>query len=150
MAKVDLLHVPYKGDAEMTLDLINNRITMSFSAITAVLPHLKSGKVKMLAVTTRKRVASFPNVPSIAESGYPDYEWINWFGFVAPAGTPPQILAKLQREIAAVTNSPAIQADYREASYETLNSSPVQFAEFLKRDYAYLGEVIRKVGLQPQ
>jgi tripartite-type tricarboxylate transporter receptor subunit TctC len=115
-----------------------------------VLSHLKSGKVKMLAVATRKRVASFPNVPTIAESGYADYEWINWFGFVAPAGTPPQILAKLQQEIKAVTNTAAMQADYRDAAYEMVNSSPREFAEFLKRDYAYLGEVIRKIGLQRQ
>ena len=148
MAQIDLLHVPYKGDAEMTLDLVNNRITMSFGAITAALPHLKSGKLKMLAVTTRKRVASFPNVPTIAQSGYPDFEWINWVGFVAPAGTPAPILAKLQQEIKAVTNTPAMQADYRDAAYEMVNSSPQEFAAFLKRDHTYLGDVIRKIKLK--
>jgi tripartite-type tricarboxylate transporter receptor subunit TctC len=150
MAQIDLLHVPYKGDAEMTLDLVNERITMSFGAITAALPHLKSGKLKMLAVTTRERVASFPNVPTIAESGYPDFEWINWGGFVAPAGTPPHVLAKLQQEIKAVTNTPQMQADYRDAAYEMVNSTPQEFAAFLKRDYAYLGELIRKLRLKSE
>jgi tripartite-type tricarboxylate transporter receptor subunit TctC len=150
MAKLDLLHVPYKGDAEMTLDLVNDRITMSFGAITAALPHLKSGKLKMLAVTTSKRVASFPNVPTIAESGYPQYEWTNWGGFVAPAGTPPHILTMLQQAIKDVTNTPQMQADYRDAAYEMVNSTPQEFTEFLKRDYAYLGEVVRRIGLQRQ
>ncbi len=149
MANIELLLIPYKGDSETMLDLVNNRLSMSFATPTATLPHLKSGKLKALAVTSVKRLAILPNVPTMQESGFADYEWHNWFGYMAPATTPAAAIARLQREFAAVVQSADLRADFLSAGYEIIASTPEQFTAVVKRDQPRYGKLIRDIGLEP-
>jgi tripartite-type tricarboxylate transporter receptor subunit TctC len=150
LAGIDMLHIPYKSDTETILDLTNGRISMSIATLTGAIPHLKSGKLKALAVTTRQRLSLFADIPTMAEAGYPDFEWHNWFGFVAPVGTPSAIIDKLQKEITAVFEDAALRTEYLNAGYEIVNSSPEAFAALLKKDHERYGKLIRDIGLKAQ
>ena len=148
MANIELLLIPYKGDSETMLDLVNNRLTMSFATPTATLPHLKADKLKALAVTSVKRLAILPNVPTMQESGFADYEWHNWFGYMAPAATSPTVIARLHQEIAAVMQSAALRTDFLGAGYEIVAGSPEQFTAAVKRDQTRYRSLIRAIGLE--
>jgi tripartite-type tricarboxylate transporter receptor subunit TctC len=150
LAGIDMLHIPYKSDAETMLDLTNGRISMSVATVTLATPHIKSGKLKPLAVTPRQRISLFADVPTMAEAGYPDFEWHYWAGFVAPAGTPTAIIDKLQKEITAVFEDAALRTEYLNAGYEIVNGSPEAFAALLKKDYERYGKLIRDIGLKAQ
>jgi tripartite-type tricarboxylate transporter receptor subunit TctC len=147
-AGVDLLLIPYKGDSETMLDLVNNRLTMSFATPTSTLPHLKAGKLKALAVTSVKRLAILPNVPTMQESGFPDFEWHNWFGYMLPSATSPAVIARLQRDFAAVMQSAELRVDFLNAGYEIVAGSPEQFKQVVKRDQERYGKLIRAIGLE--
>jgi tripartite-type tricarboxylate transporter receptor subunit TctC len=148
MANIELLLIPYKGDSETMLDLVNDRLTMSFATPTATLPHLKADKLKALAVTSVKRLAILPNVPTMQESGFADYEWHNWFGYMAPAATSPTVIARLHQEIAAVMQSADLRTDFLGAGYEIVAGSPEQFTAAVKRDQTRYRTLIRAIGLE--
>jgi tripartite-type tricarboxylate transporter receptor subunit TctC len=115
-----LLHIPYKGSGPLTTDLLGGQVQMSFDTITPVLPHIKGGKLRALAVTTGKRSSALPDVPTLAESGLKDFDAGTWFGVLAPAGTPKDVLAKLSAEMVKVIHSP----DFRQRMAE-IGAEPV-------------------------
>ncbi|GJG93822.1 tripartite tricarboxylate transporter substrate binding protein [Cupriavidus pauculus] len=124
-----LLHVPYKGSGPLTTDLLGGQVTMSFDTLTTVLPHIKSGKLKALAVTTAKRSSALPDVPTMEESGLKGFDIGTWFGVLAPAATPKPIVTRLNAEIVRIVSSPDFQQRMIAAGAEPMSSTPEAFAK---------------------
>jgi tripartite-type tricarboxylate transporter receptor subunit TctC len=135
--------IPYKGGADAMNDLIGGRIGAMFPDIASGLPQIKGGKIKPIAVASEKRVAALPDVPTIGESGYPGFEAWAWQGFVAPAGTPPDVIRRLNAEFAKVLADPAIRQRLSESGFEPQSSSPEEFTAYMKREIAKWERVIR-------
>lgn len=136
MAGVDMLHVPYKGDAPAVTDLIGGQVNMIFGTAVAFLPHVKSGKVAALAVTNPTRSTTQKDLPTVSEAGVPGYEAVQWFGIAAPTGTPNDIVQKLQAETAAVLAMPDVRKRFTELGFDVVGSTPSGFADFLRAENA--------------
>jgi len=144
MAGVQLLHVPYKGSGPLTTDLLGGQITMSFDAITPVLPHIKAGKLRALAVTTSKRSGALPGVPTLDEAGLPGFNLGTWFGVLAPAGTPKDIVARLNTEIVKLINSPEFRKRMDDIGAEPVGNTSEQMAQQIRDDTERFAELVRK------
>ena len=134
MAKVDMVHVPYKGDAQMVTDLIGGQVDIAFGTAVAFLPHLKSGKLVGIAVTNPVRSLSMPNLPTVAEAGVPGYEAVQWFGIVAPQGTPDPVVKRLNTELRAVLAMPDVRARFAELGFDVVGNSVEEFAGFIRSE----------------
>lgn len=146
MAGVNVVHIPYKGAAPATTDVIAGQIQMSFASTPGAVPMVKAGKVKPLAVTSAKRVAKLPDVPTVAESALPGYEASVWYGVVAPAGTPRDIVQRLNMEIARIVADPVHRERMLAADFEPTTSTPEQFAAFIKSETAKWAKVVKASG----
>lgn len=142
-----LLHVPYKGSAAALTDLLGGQIDAMFSDLVVLLPMVQSGKVVALAVTSRQRHPMLPNVPTVAESGYPGFEALSWQGFFAPAGTPPAVLDTLSREINKAIQSPDIRDYFGSRGFILEGSTPAAFKAFVDKEVARWGRIVRKAGV---
>ena len=131
IAEVDILHVPYKGSAPAHLDLMSGRVDMMFDNIVPVTPHIQSGKLKALAVTTKERAPALSNVATMAESGYANFEAVAWFGVLTPEGTPAPVVDKLSREINAVLQTPEVNAKLVSMGANVVGTSPADFRKFM-------------------
>lgn len=149
MAGIDILHVPYKGTTTALPDILNGRVNMIFDG-GAMLPQAQAGKVRLLAVTGSKRVASLPEVPTMAEAGVPGYELIIWFGVTAPAGTPRPIVSRLSREIGEIQKQPAFKERFAASGVELATTTPEAFAELIKHDIQKWTKLLRDAGVAPQ
>ena len=149
MAKVDLLHVPYKGTSPAIADLVSGQVQLSFTD-PSVMPQVAAGKLRLLAQTSPTRSALFPDVPTIAEAGLPGYSAVNWYAFFAPAGTPPDIIKRLQADIAAVLAEPEVKAKLEAAGMGPAPSTPEELAAFVADDTRRWGEVIRTAGIKTE
>jgi tripartite-type tricarboxylate transporter receptor subunit TctC len=150
IAGIDLVMVPYKGGGPAMIDVISGQIPMMFSSVTQVLPHVRSGKLKVLAVGAAKRSPALPDTPTVAEAGYPGYEVYVWWGVVAPAGTPVAIVDKLHREITAVLSEPETRTRLANDAAETLIVTPVEFGKFMRDDVKKWTEVAKQAGIHVQ
>jgi tripartite-type tricarboxylate transporter receptor subunit TctC len=150
MTGTKMLHVPYKGSAAAHPDLIGGRTAMIFDTITAILPHVKAGAVKALAVTTAKRSGSMPELPTIAESGLAGYDTSTWGGILAPAGTPKDVIARLNTEINKVLEAPDVRAKLTGAGIEIQGGAPRQFAEYIEAEIVKWGKVTKDAGIIPE
>ena len=146
LAKVDMQHVPYKGSAPAVTDLLGNQIGIMFDNMPSAIQHVRSGKLVPLAVTTAKRSAELPNVPTIAEAGVPGYEATSWFGMFAPAGTPAPVLAKLNAAIVKVLAQPDVKKKINEQGAEVYSETPEQFAAFIQAESVKWGKVVKESG----
>ncbi len=146
MAGVNLIHIPYKGSPQAVIDLMAGEVALMFSPSSTVLPHVKSGRLRALAVTTASRLPSLPELPTVAESGLKGYETLTWFGFVAPAKTPPAIVARLNAEIVKVLAMPEVRSQFAAQGIETLGGTPEQFAAYIREEIAKWAKVIRLSG----
>ncbi len=146
MAHVDIVHIPYKGAAPATSDVIAGQIQMSFASTPGSIPMVKAGKVKPLAVTSAKRIAKLPDVPTIAEGALPGYEASVWYGVVAPAGTPRPIVLRLDKQIASIIANPAHRDRMLAADFEPSTSTPEQFSAFIKSETAKWAKVVKASG----
>jgi len=142
-AGIAMTPIPYKGGADALSDLIGGRIGALFPDIATGLPQIRAGKIKALAVASEKRVAALPGLPTLGESGYPGFEAWAWQGFVAPAGTPHDIVMKLNGAFAKVMADPAIKQRLSESGFEPQTSTPDEFAAYLKSEIAKWAKVIR-------
>ena len=142
-------HVPYKGSAQIATDLIGGHIDAAIDGITGLTPHVRSGKLRLLAITNPTRVSTFEGVPTIAES-VPGYDSRGWFGYIAPAGTPRDIVALLNAEINRAMSAPDVKDKLTAAGLFIVTESPEYFASVLKSDYAKYGKLIRDIKFQPQ
>lgn len=146
MAKVQMVHVPYKGSAPAVTDLLGNQVGIMFDNMPSVIQHVRSGKLRPLAVTTAKRSPELPDVPTIAESGLPGYEASSWFGLLAPAGTPPAVIAKLNAAIVKVLGQADIRKRITDQGAEVYRETPEQFASFIQAEGIKWGKVVRDSG----
>lgn len=147
MAGIQMTHVPYKGPQANT-DLLAGRLDLIFDAITTATPFIKEGQYRALAVTTKSRSPLLPDVATIAELGYPDYQASNWYGIVAPAGTPPQLIARLNAIFVKAIRSPEATQRLEKMGLIVSANSPAEFDQFLKDEYKRMGEVVRAAAVK--
>ncbi len=138
-----LLHVPYKGSGPLTTDLLGGQVTMSFDTLTTVLPHVKAGKLRALAVTTAKRSTALPDVPTLQEAGLKGFDIGTWFGVLAPAATPKPVLTRLNAEIVKIVNSPDFQQRMIAAGAEPMPSTQEAFAKRISDETAKFATLVR-------
>jgi tripartite-type tricarboxylate transporter receptor subunit TctC len=150
MAGIKLNHVPYKGSGPAQQDLMSGIVKVSFVGTPIAIPHMKSGRLKALGVSTAKRSPEIPEVPTIAEAGVPGYEAIVWIGMLAPAGTPREIVAKLNGEIGRLVRADEVKKLLAPTGMEPDPDTPVQFGAYLKADYDKWGRVVRESGATVQ
>ena len=148
MAGIKMNHVPYKGSAQATTDLIAGHIQVSVPGINNVLPHVEAGRLRALGVTSRYRSAEMPGVPTIAESGVPGYEAVLWLGILVPAGTPRDIIARLNREITGVLSQPEVRKGFARIGTDVVATDPVKFAELIRSEVAKWAKVVKETGVQ--
>ncbi len=149
-AGIDMLHVPYKGSAGAITGLMSGEIAFMFNAVHAVLPQAKAGKLKILAVAGAKRSPVEPAIPTVAESGYPEFDVDLWYGLLAPAGTPKQIVARLNTEITQILSSPEMRETLANQGLDVVTSTPEQFAALMKTDLARWAQVIKTAGIRAE
>lgn len=146
-AGLDMAHVPYKGSGAAHADLMGGQIEVMFDNLVALLPHFKSGKLRPLAVTSLKRQALLPDVPSLSESGVKDFEALAWFGFVAPPGTPKEIITKLNAEIVKVLAIPEIRQRLIDGGSEVIANTPEAADRFLQDEMGRWGVVVKAANI---
>ena len=146
MTGTDILHVPYKGSSPAISDLLGNQVTMMFDNLPSAISHIRSGKLRALAVTSAKRAPELPNVPTVAEAGVKGFEATSWFGLFAPAGTPPAIIARLDDAVIKALASPEVQKKLGEQGAEPHGEKPEQFAAYIKAESAKWGRVVKESG----
>ncbi len=149
MAGFTFTHVPYKGSAQITTDVIGGQVQVGIDGITALAPHARSGRLRLLAITNRTRVALWPGTPAAAED-VPGYESGGWFGYVAPAGTAREIVLKLNEEINRAMKLPEISEKLVAGGLIVVAESPEYFGSVIRSDYAKYGKLMRDIGFQPQ
>ncbi len=143
-AGVDMLHVPFKGGSPAMIDVMGGHTKLVFSSLVQTTPHIKSGKLKPLGTGGLKRNPVLPDVPTIAEAGVPGYEAVNWWGIVAPAGTPQAIIDKLHKDIAAVQASPEVQKQFSTEGAEIVQMTPAEFGTFMEREMKKWERVVKE------
>jgi tripartite-type tricarboxylate transporter receptor subunit TctC len=148
MAGVDLVHVPYKGSSPALTDVITGQVTAMIVNMPPAVPFVKAGKLRALAVTTRNRSPLLPDVPTVAESGLPGYETVAWFGILAPAATPREIVNRLSTEISAIARSPAMRERLTSLGAEAVGSTPEEFAAIIAKDIAKWTPLAKTVGIK--
>ncbi len=150
MAGVELLHVPYKGGALAVTDLLGGRLALMFANLTTVQPHIKSGKLRALAIGTAQRSLVVPELPTVAEAGVPGYEANNWNGVVAPAATPRAVIERLQREIRTIVEAPELRSRLLQSAFEPVADTPEAFRRYLESERLKWGRVVREAGIKPE
>ncbi len=149
-ANIKVTHVPYRGAAPAITDLIAGQIDGVVDNPPTVLPHIEGGRLRALAVAAKQRMTLLPDLPTAAEAGVANYEASSWFGVVAPAGTPPAIIARLHKEIAAATQKPAMRERFAKTGARLVGNTPQEFAGQIKADRIMWGEVIRAADIKAQ
>jgi tripartite-type tricarboxylate transporter receptor subunit TctC len=147
-AGIDMVHIGYKGGGQAVQDLLGGQIQMVVTALPTVEGHLKGGKLRALAFTSAKRVPGAPDVPTLAESGFAGFEVVSWYGILAPAGTPPDIVRKLNAEINRILKLPAVRDRMVALGTEPTGGTPEQFAETIKADTARWAKVVADAGIR--
>jgi len=150
LAKVKLVHVPYKGSAPALADLIGGQISMYFSNILSAVPFVKSGRLRGLGVTSQQRSVVAPEIPTIAESGLPGYEDYNWYGILAPKGTPKAIVTQLHADIVAVVRGRDMEERLTKDGAEVIASTPDEFARFIREEIDRYARIVKASGLRAE
>jgi tripartite-type tricarboxylate transporter receptor subunit TctC len=150
MASITLTHVPYKGLGPGLLDLMSGRLQAAFSTAPSALPHVKTGRLRALAVTSSARSALAPGLPTVAESGIPGYDASTWYGIIAPAGTPHAVIARLNREMATVLATPEFKEQLMSAGADPAPNTPEQFAALIQSEIAKWAKVIKLSGAKAE
>ena len=146
-AGVDLVHVPYKGSSPAVADLLSGQIEIMFDTVTSGLSQVKAGKTRALAVTTAKRSSALPDVPSLSESVLPGFDVGTWFGILAPAATPPDILAKLNAEIVRIVNAPDVRKLLLDMGSEPVGNTQAQMAAQIKSELDTFEALTKQIKL---
>jgi tripartite-type tricarboxylate transporter receptor subunit TctC len=140
-AGIDIKPIPYKGDTPALSDTIGGQVDVMMATVVAAAPHVASGRLKALAVTTKKRLPASPNIPSVAESGMPGFEAVSWGGILAPAGTPKPVVDKLNAEIVKILKLPEVKERFAAAGAEVVHSTPEEFAKYIADETAKWGKI---------
>jgi tripartite-type tricarboxylate transporter receptor subunit TctC len=147
-AGVKTHHVPYKGAAQAMTDVVSGTVELYLSSVPTLLGQIKQGKLRPLAVTSAKRVDDLPNVPTINESGYKGFDAVTWFGLLAPAGTPKEVVARLNQEFNKALQQPALRKRLADEGAEPAGGTPQQFAALIKDDMVRWGKVVKESGVR--
>jgi tripartite-type tricarboxylate transporter receptor subunit TctC len=150
LADVDLMFVPYKGEAPAVTDTIGGQVSMVFVNLPSALPYVQSGRLHALAVTSAERLPTLPGIPTVAESGLRDYTANSWFGLYAPAGTPREIVAKINTESVSALNVPEVKERLTTQGMYVVPNTPEQFAAFLKTEIPRWTKVVKDSGIKPE
>jgi tripartite-type tricarboxylate transporter receptor subunit TctC len=148
-AGLDIRHIPYKGTVAAIPDLLGGRVTMAFSQLAVILPVVREGKLRALAVTSLKRSPALPEVPTIAESGYPGFDVTNWYGLFAPARTPATIVRKIHLETVKALAQADVRAKFADLGLEAIGNSPDEFAAAIQSEIPKWAKVIKESGIKP-
>jgi tripartite-type tricarboxylate transporter receptor subunit TctC len=144
------VHVPYKGGAPAVTDLIGGQVQLLWVSIPSVLPHVKAGRLRALAVSTAKRSSSAPEVPTVAESGYPGFEYSNWNALFAPAGTRPAHVRKINAQVVSALREPAIAERLSAQGADPAPGTPEELGRYMRSDHERWKKVIRSADIKPQ
>ncbi len=147
---IDIQHVPYKGTGPNLIDLVAGRTQATSAGTPPLMPHVKSGKLRVIAVGTPKRLASLPDVATVAEQGFPGFETSQWYGLSAPAKTPPTIIQRLSQEAARAAKNPALLARFAAEDAEAVGSTPHEYEDFIAKEQARWKNVIEKAGVKAE
>lgn len=150
MAKIRMTHVPYKGSTPGVIALMAGEVSLMTNSLSTFMPHVRAGKLRALGVGSTRRVAAAPDIPTIAESGVPGYQSAQWSGLLAPAGTPPEIIAKLHKETVAILRVPETTEQLVSDGSEMIANSPQEFAAFFKEELAKWVAVVKATGMTPE
>lgn len=150
MAGLDIVHVPYKGASPALVDLIGGQVDLYFGGISGVLPHVKTGKLRALAVTGGKRSSQLPEVSTLAEAALPDYEISTWFGVLAPAGTPREVVVRLNSVVTMIVNEAETKSYLIGQGVEPLTNTPGQFAAFIRDEIPKFARIVQAAGIKPE
>ena len=146
MAGVDLVHVPYKGGGALISDLLSGQVPLTFATLPSVMPYIKAERVRPLAVTTTQRWPGLPQVPTMMESGYKDFEISTWIGLLAPAGTPKEIVARLHGEVARIIRLPEVQERFRDLGIQPVGDTPEHYQQYIRNELAKYAKLARQSG----
>jgi tripartite-type tricarboxylate transporter receptor subunit TctC len=150
MTGLKIVHVPYKGVGPALLDAVAGHVHLMMSSILSALPHVKNDRIRALGVTSVKRVTVAPGIPTVAEAGVPGYEVVQWYGILAPAATPREIIAKIHAAAVRALQDPAIQAHFIGDGGEPVGGTPEEFAAVIRADLAKWGKVVKDMGIKPE
>lgn len=149
-AGIDFLVVPYKGSGPGTIALLSGEVSFMFSTPPSAMPFVRTGRLRALGVTTRERMPGLPDVPTVAEAGLPDYEAVQWFGLLVPAGTPRPVIERLYQETRKALNAPDMKERMVPEGLSAVGSAPEEFAAYIQAELLKWGKVIRAAGIKPQ
>ncbi len=150
MAKADIVHVPFKGGGPAMVDVVAGNTQLMLSSLVQTLPLIKAGKLKALGVGGSRRSSTLPDVPTIAEAGLPGYEAVNWWGLIAPAGTPPEVVARLHREITAIQRAPEVVRRFESEAVDAIQMSTAEFSAYIQEETVKWARVVREAGIKAQ
>jgi len=147
-AKVDMLHVPYKGSGQSIVDLVAGHVHLNFDSVPPVLPHVRSGRLRALAVTSEKRFSILPDIPTINESGVPGFDLSTWWGLVAPAAVSREIIARLQAETVKVLREPGVKEKIAFAGADTVGNTAEEFGAFIRNERAKYARIVKDANIK--
>lgn len=150
LAGVDIVHIPYKGGGPGLTDVLAGQVEFFFNGVSAVLPFVRAGKIRGIAVTCAQRTAVMPELPTISEAGLPGYELVNWYAVVAPAATPGRIITRLNREIQKALAIAEVKQRFLDLAADPLGSTPEELAGYTRRELAKWSKVIKAAGIKPE
>ena len=150
LAGADIVHVPYKGAGPAMVDVLSGQVQLYFATMPAAMPHVKSGKLAPVAVTSSRRSQALPDLPTTAEAGVPGYEASTWYGVLSPAHTPAAVIARLHENIVRILAVPETRARLADQGFEPVGSSPEEFGAYIKSEIAKWGKVIGDAGIRPE
>ena len=150
MAGADLLHIPYKGTGQAVTDLVAGHVDLMFAPAQTVMPYVREGRLKALAMTGSKRSETLPDLPTVAESGLPGYEAMGWFGLLAPAATPRQIVTKVSIDVNRVLAEREVREKMLGLGADPSGDTPEEFARFIREDQAKWGRLMKEAGITPE
>ncbi|MCC6780605.1 MAG: tripartite tricarboxylate transporter substrate binding protein, partial [Hyphomicrobiales bacterium] len=150
MAGIDLVHVPYKGGAPALVDVVNGQVEMMFAGMATALPHVKAGRLRALAITEKTRSRVLPELPTVAESGPPEFDVGLWIGFMAPAGTPPDVISRLHLETVRALKDPQVAERLAQQGLEPLGTTPAESTATIKSELVKWERIFRQAGIEPQ
>ncbi len=149
-AGIDATHIPYKGSPEVFTDILGGRVDSYFAPISAAMTLIRDGKLRALAVSSKARAAQLPDVPTVAESGFPGFEFVLWFGVWGPAGLPNDLVERLNRDVARAVASPDVKKRLADLGNDTMTLTPAEFSQYVRSEVEDVARITRAAGLKPQ
>ena len=150
MAKVDMTHIPYKGEANAISDLLGNQVPVMFGNLPSLLPHIKTGKLRAIAVSSLQRSSAAPNIPTVAESGLPGFETLTWFGLFAPANMPQPIVDRLNAEVKKSLASPEVRAKLDQQGLTTVGGTSAELKAYMKQEVPKWAKLLKNANIKPE